>query len=253
MNLHNTVTAVILAAGKGTRMKSELPKVAVVLNESPLLLHVLRNIESAGITRKVVVVGYRKDIVTDIAKSFPGVEFAEQTEQLGTGHAVISAEKQLAPYTGYTIVACGDAPLISPSSFSNLIEHHKSNGYVATVLSAKMENPTGYGRIIRSSDDGSLLRIVEEKDANPEEKAVNEVNTGTYCFNTEDLFGALKQIGNNNAQKEYYLTDVIKIFRNEGKKVGAQTLTNALESHGINSPDDLALAKQYIDNGLVGV
>jgi len=166
---------------------------------------------------------------------------------------VISAEKSLAPYSGYTIVACGDAPLISASSFSNLIEHHKTNGYVATVLSAKMENPTGYGRIIRSADDGSLLRIVEEKDANPEEKAVNEVNTGTYCFNTEDLFGALKQIGNNNAQKEYYLTDVIKIFRNEGKKVGAQTLTNALESHGINSPDDLALAKQYIDNGLVGV
>lgn len=253
MNLHNTVTAVILAAGKGTRMKSELPKVAVVLNESPLLLHVLRNIESAGIERKVVVVGYRKDVVTDIAKSFSGVEFAEQTEQLGTGHAVLSAEPKLAPYSGYTIVACGDAPLISAKSFSELIELHKSNGYSATVLSAKMENPTGYGRIIRSADDGSLLRIVEEKDASPEEKVVNEVNTGTYCFTTEDLFGALKQIGNDNAQKEYYLTDVIKIFRSLGKKVGAKTLANALESHGINSPDDLALAKQYIDKGLVGV
>ncbi|WP_084764895.1 sugar phosphate nucleotidyltransferase [Leptospira terpstrae] len=253
MNLHNTVTAVILAAGKGTRMKSELPKVAVVLNESPLLLHVLRNIESAGIERKVVVVGYRKDVVTDIAKSFSGVEFAEQTEQLGTGHAVLSAEPKLTPYSGYTIVACGDAPLISAKSFSELIELHKSNGYSATVLSAKMENPTGYGRIIRSADDGSLLRIVEEKDASPEEKVVNEVNTGTYCFTTEDLFGALKQIGNDNAQKEYYLTDVIKIFRSLGKKVGAKTLANALESHGINSPDDLALAKQYIDKGLVGV
>lgn len=253
MNLHNTVTAVILAAGKGTRMKSELPKVAVVLNESPLLLHVLRNIESAGIKRKVVVVGYRKDVVTDIAKSFSGVEFVEQTEQLGTGHAVLSAEPILTPYSGYTIVACGDAPLISAKSFSELIEFHIKNEYSATVLSAKMENPTGYGRIIRSADDGSLLRIVEEKDASPEEKVVSEVNTGTYCFTTEDLFGALKQIGNDNAQKEYYLTDVIKIFRSLGKKVGVRTLANALESHGINSPDDLALAKQYIDKGLVGV
>ncbi|MDF3820810.1 NTP transferase domain-containing protein [Leptospira sp. 96542] len=253
MNLQNTVTAVILAAGKGTRMKSELPKVAVVLNESPLLIHVLNRISAAGISRKVIVVGYRKDVVTDIAGNVPGVEFVEQKEQLGTGHAVLSAEEILKPYTGYTLVACGDAPLISKDSFSELIQVHKNNQYSATVLSAKMENPTGYGRIIRSADDGSLLRIVEEKDASPDEKIVNEVNTGTYCFNTLDLFQALSQIGNDNAQKEYYLTDVIKIFRSQGKKTGALTLKNALESHGINSPDDLELAKQYIDKGLVGV
>ncbi|TGN20925.1 sugar phosphate nucleotidyltransferase [Leptospira idonii] len=253
MNIESTVTAVILAAGKGTRMKSELPKVAVVLNESPLLIHVLKNIDQSGIKRKVVVIGYRKDVVTEIAKNFPGVEFAEQTEQLGTGHAVISAEKNLQPHSGYILVACGDAPLISSSSFSELIQLHKTNSYSATVLSAKMEDSTGYGRIIRSSDDGSLLRIVEQKDANPEEKAVNEVNTGTYCFTAEHLFDALKQIGNDNAQKEYYLTDVIKIFRSQGKKVGALTLKNPLESHGINSPEDLETAKQYIDKGLVGV
>lgn len=253
MKPYNNVTAVILAAGKGTRMKSELPKVAVVLNESPLLLHVLKNIDESGIQRKIVVVGYRKDIVTEIAKNFPGVEFSEQTEQLGTGHAVLSSEQALTPYAGYTLVACGDAPLISKESFTDLIELHTQNGYVATVLSAKMETPTGYGRIIRSADDGSLLRIVEEKDANPEEKAVTEVNTGTYCFTTDELFGALKEIGNNNSQNEYYLTDVIKILRGQGKKVGALTLKNALESHGINSPEDLETAKQYIDKGLVGV
>ncbi|MCZ8341399.1 MAG: sugar phosphate nucleotidyltransferase [Leptospira sp.] len=253
MKLLNNVTAVILAAGKGTRMKSELPKVAVVLNESPLLLHVLHNVENAGISRKVVVVGYRKDVVTNISKDFPGVEFAEQTEQLGTGHAVLVCENNLKPYSGYTLVACGDAPLISKDSFSDLIQLHIEKGYSATVLSAKMENPTGYGRIIRSSDDGSLLRIVEEKDAKPEEKIVNEVNTGTYCFTTEDLFGALKEIGNQNAQNEYYLTDVIKILREKNQKVGAMTLKNALESHGINSPEDLQTAKQYIDKGLVGV
>jgi len=253
MNNETTVTAVILAAGKGTRMKSELPKVAVVLNESPLLIHVLQNIDNAGIQRKIVVVGYRKDIVTAIAEKFTGVEFAEQTEQLGTGHAVISAEKNLQPYAGYILVACGDAPLISASSFKELIQLHKENQYSATVLSAKMDDPTGYGRIIRSSDDGSLLRIVEQKDATPEEKAVNEVNTGTYCFTAEHLFDALKKIGNDNVQKEYYLTDVIKIFRSQGKKVGALTLKNALESHGINSPEDLEKAKQYIDKGLVGV
>jgi len=253
MNPHNTVTAVILAAGKGTRMKSELPKVAVVLNKSPLLIHVLQNIESSNIKRKIVVVGYRKEIVVDIAKDFPGVEFAEQTEQLGTGHAVICAEPNIKPTDTYILVACGDAPLLSASSFQSLISLHIEKGYSATVLSAKMSDPTGYGRIIRSSEDGSLLRIVEQKDATEEEKAVNEVNTGTYCFTTEHLFSALKEIGNDNAQKEYYLTDVIKIFRTAGKKVGALTLTNALESHGINSPDDLETAKKYIEKGLVGV
>jgi UDP-N-acetylglucosamine pyrophosphorylase len=253
MSIESTVTAVVLAAGKGTRMKSELPKVAVVLNGSPLLLHVLKNLESANIKRKVVVIGYRKDVVTDIASSFPGVEFADQTEQLGTGHAVICAESNIKNSDKYLIVACGDAPLISSHSFQSLLALHVEKGYSATVLSAKMDDPTGYGRIIRSADDGSLLRIVEQKDATAEEKVVNEVNTGTYCFTTEHLFDALKNIGNDNAQKEYYLTDVIKIFRNSGKKVGAMTLLNALESHGINSPEDLETAKQYIEKGLVGV
>lgn len=253
MSIESTVTAVILAAGKGTRMKSELPKVAVVLNNSSLLVHVLKNLESANIKRKVVVVGYRKEIVTEIAKDFPGVEFAEQAEQLGTGHAVICAEQNIKQSDKYILVACGDAPLISSTSFQSLIALHVEKGYSATVLSAKMKDPSGYGRIIRSADDGSLLRIVEQKDATEEEKAVTEVNTGTYCFTSDQLFKALKEIGNDNAQKEYYLTDVIKIFRSSGKKVGAMTLTNALESHGINSPDDLETARQYIEKGLVGV
>jgi UDP-N-acetylglucosamine pyrophosphorylase len=253
MSIESTVTAVILAAGKGTRMKSELPKVASVLNKSPLLIHVLKNLESANIKRKVVVVGYRKEIVTEIAKDFPGVEFADQTEQLGTGHAVICAEKNIKPTDKYVLVACGDAPLISSHSFQSLLSLHIDKDFSATVLSAKMEDPTGYGRIIRSSDDGSLLRIVEQKDATSEEKSVNEVNTGTYCFTASHLFAALKEIGNDNAQKEYYLTDVIKIFRSQGKKVGAMVLSNALESHGINSPEDLETARLYIEKGLVGV
>ncbi|MDZ4728070.1 MAG: sugar phosphate nucleotidyltransferase [Leptospira sp.] len=253
MSIESTVTAVILAAGKGTRMKSELPKVAVVLNKSPLLIHVLKNIESANIKRKVIVVGYRKDVVIEIAKDFPGVEFAEQTEQLGTGHAVLCAEANIKSSDKYVLVACGDAPLISSQSFQSLLSTHIQKGYTATVLSAKMTDPTGYGRIIRSSDDGSLLRIVEQKDATDEEKSVNEVNTGTYCFSTEHLYSALKQIGNDNAQKEYYLTDVIKICVQLGLKVGALTLANSLESHGINSPEDLQTAEQYIEKGLVGV
>ncbi|WP_439956933.1 sugar phosphate nucleotidyltransferase [Leptospira ryugenii] len=248
-----TVTAVILAAGKGTRMKSELPKVAVVLNQSPLLIHVLKNIESANIKRKIVVVGYRKDVVTEIAKSFPGVEFAEQTEQLGTGHAVLSAEPLIQENDHYILVACGDAPLISAHSFQTLLSLHIKNQYSATVLSAEMTDPTGYGRIIRSNQDGSLVRIVEQKDATEEEKAVKEINTGTYCFTTKRLFHALKKIGNENAQKEYYLTDVIKILVSEGDKVGAMVLSNALESHGINSPEDLQTAQNYLDKGLVGV
>lgn len=253
MEPSHTVTAVVLAAGKGTRMKSELPKVAVVLKDKPLLAHVLDSLQAAGIQRKVVVVGYRKEIVKDLVHSLPGIEFAEQTEQLGTGHAVLCAEANFPTKLGITLVACGDAPLLSAKSFHQLIEEHKTTGSSATVLSAKMENPFGYGRIVRSNDDGSLLRIVEEKDASVEEKQIQEVNTGTYCFNTPELFSALKQIKNENSQNEYYLTDVIKILRASGKRVGAKVLENSQESHGINSPEDLRIAEQYIEKGIVGV
>ncbi len=251
MTVLEHITSIVLAAGKGTRMKSELPKVATVLSGKPLLSHVLDNLEQAGIQNKIVVIGYKKEVVQNIASSFSQVEFAEQTEQLGTGHAVLCAESKLDAST--VLVACGDAPLITGDSFRKLIDLHKKSGSEATILTAILENPFGYGRIVRSKEDGSVLKIVEEKDATPEEKQVQEINTGTYVFNARLLFEALHSVGNDNSQKEYYLTDVIKALRNKNLKVSALPLENPLESHGINSPDDLLRAEEMLKNRMVGV
>lgn len=251
MTVLGHLTSIVLAAGKGTRMKSELPKVATMLIGKPLLSHVLENIEQAGIQNKIVVVGFKKEIVQEIASGFSNVEFAEQTEQLGTGHAVLCAESKTLAST--TLVACGDAPLITGDSFKKLINLHESTSSAATILTAILDNPFGYGRIIRSKTDDSVLKIVEEKDATTEEKLVKEINTGTYVFNTSKMFESLHSIGNDNSQKEYYLTDVIKILRSKNEKVSALALQNPLESHGINSPDDLLRAEEMLTKRMVGV
>jgi UDP-N-acetylglucosamine pyrophosphorylase len=246
MNILSNTTAVVLAAGKGTRMKSEHPKVATLLAGKPLLIHVLDHLKGAKVDEQVVVVGYKKEEVIEICQGRESVSFVEQKEQLGTGHAVLVCKDALKNFHGTILVACGDAPMISPLSFRALIDLHVFGEYSATLLSADMENPTGYGRIMRSPEDGSVLRIVEEKDANPEEKLVKEVNTGTYCFSSEYLWEGLASIGNQNAQKEYYLPDLVKIFREKNLKIGAMKLKSSIESYGINSPDDLNFLSNII-------
>jgi len=230
--------AIVLAAGQGKRMKSKLYKVLHPVCGKPMVGHVLDASLRAGVERTVVVVGHGAEAV----KSFLGTkaEYALQAEQLGTGHAVKQAKDLLGSESGSTIVVCGDTPLVTSETLQGLMELHESRGAAATVLTANLDQPHGYGRVIRS-EDGSVLRIVEQKDCNPQEDAVKEINTGTYCFDNAKLFAALEKVTNENAQGEFYLTDVIGIFRNEGEVVEAYMSDDIAESIGVN--DRLALSQ----------
>ena len=232
--------AIVLAAGKGVRMRSDLPKVLHQLAGKSLVRHVVDNIRSAGIDEIAVVVGYRGESV--IAELGQSVNYAWQREQLGTGHAVLQAAEYLEGYAGTVLVACGDAPLISSASFSSLAAAVR-DGVKAAVLTMQLPEPRGYGRIIRDAE-GAVRAIVEEKDASETERAVTEVNTGTYVFNAPILFDALGRIGNNNAQNEYYLTDVIKYINSHGFSVAGIPLGDPGEGRGVNSPEELALLEK---------
>ncbi|MGT2911680.1 bifunctional UDP-N-acetylglucosamine diphosphorylase/glucosamine-1-phosphate N-acetyltransferase GlmU [Streptococcus cameli] len=229
--------AIILAAGKGTRMKSDLPKVLHKVAGISMLEHVYRAVSAIEPAKIQTIVGHKAEMVEAVLKGQS--EFALQSEQLGTGHAVMMAEPALAGLEGHTLVIAGDTPLITGESLRNLINFHVSHKNVATILTAQADNPFGYGRIIRNAD-GEVIKIVEQKDANDFEKQIKEINTGTYLFENKRLFEALKEINTDNAQGEYYLTDVISIFRQAGEKVGAYILRDFDESLGVN--DRIALA-----------
>ncbi|MGT2933252.1 bifunctional UDP-N-acetylglucosamine diphosphorylase/glucosamine-1-phosphate N-acetyltransferase GlmU [Streptococcus catagoni] len=229
--------AIILAAGKGTRMKSDLPKVLHKVAGLTMLEHVFRSVSAINPEKNVTVIGHKAELVKEVLENKS--DFALQTEQLGTGHAVMMTEEALSGLEGNTLVIAGDTPLITGESLKNLIDFHVNHKNVATILTAKAENPFGYGRVIRNNDD-EVLKIVEQKDANAFEQEVKEINTGTYLFDNKRLFEALKSINTNNAQGEYYLTDVISIFRENKEKVGAYILKDFNESLGVN--DRLALS-----------
>lgn len=232
--------AIILAAGKGTRMKSDLPKVMHQVAGITMLEHVFRAVSAIQPKKTVTVIGHKADLVKDVLAEQS--EFVMQTEQLGTGHAVMMAEETLAGLEGQTLVIAGDTPLITGDSLKNLIDYHISHKNVATILTAETQNPFGYGRIVRNKDQ-EVTKIVEQKDANDYEKAITEINTGTYLFDNKRLFEALKNITTNNAQGEYYLTDVIGIFKESGEKVGAYKLRDFDESLGVNDRVALATAE----------
>lgn len=229
--------AVILAAGQGTRMKSKLYKVLHPVCGKAMVDHVLTQLERVGIDQIVTVVGHGADQVKQLLGD--RTTYALQAEQLGTGHAVMQAEDVLGQKDGITLVTCGDTPLFTAETFKQLFAYHEQQGAAATVLTAHTDQPFGYGRIIRDAA-GTVAKIVEQKDATPEEAAVQEINTGVYCFNNQELFAALHQLSNDNAQGEYYLTDVIGILKQAGKQVGAFQMDDFTESMGVN--DRVALA-----------
>lgn len=230
--------AVILAAGEGKRMKSKNSKVTHKACGRALVEWVVKAVDEAGIKESVVVVGHRADQVRECLGD--KVCYAEQATQLGTGHAVMQAEKYLKGRDGYVFVLNGDAPLITSDTISKTIEFHRKNKYSATVLTAEIEDPTGYGRILRN-DAGDVCRIVEHKDASSEERAVKEINSGMYCFTIKDLLQALAELSNDNSQGEYYLTDTLEILIHKGLRVGAVKVENTDEILGIN--DKLQLSQ----------
>jgi bifunctional UDP-N-acetylglucosamine pyrophosphorylase/glucosamine-1-phosphate N-acetyltransferase len=237
--------AVVLAAGPGKRMGGDIPKVLVELEGVPLVLWVLRAIEAAAIGRVVVVVGHRGEQVIEALKGY-SVEFVWQHERLGTAHALQQVEPLIRDHQGPLAVLLGDVPRIRPETIRNLIATHCQSNSSATVLSASLDNPFGYGRVVRGAE-GDLDRIVEERDADDKIKKVNEINTGTMCFFAPDLLSVLPSLSNENAQGEYYLTDAIGQLLRQGLKVSAHCLTDSNEGMGVNSPDQLSNLQQLME------
>lgn len=230
--------AIILAAGKGTRMKSSLYKVLHPVCGKPMVEHIIERVEEIKPNKIVTIVGHGADKVKEQLDD--RCDYALQAEQLGTGHAVLQAAKFLKGKKGTTLVISGDTPLLTSQTLDNLFDYHQGKKAAATILTAHAEDPTGYGRILRDHV-GIVDRIVEQKDASIEEARVQEINTGTYCFDNEVLFEALNKVTTNNAQGEYYLTDIISILKEAGLNIAAYQTPDFNESLGVN--DRVALAQ----------
>jgi UDP-N-acetylglucosamine diphosphorylase/glucosamine-1-phosphate N-acetyltransferase len=239
------VSAVILAAGKGTRMKSDLAKVLHPLCGKPMLTYAVDVARTIGAEKIAVIIGHQADVVRELFKD-RGLIFIEQCEQLGTGHAVLQAKDTFCNYDGTILILCGDVPLLCSSTVNALLEYHISEKAVLTVLTTILDDPTGYGRIIKRGDRAEVVRIIEEKDASPDEKRIREINTGIYCVESDFLFRAVVDVGNENVQKEYYLTDIVEIAWQKGCKTRSFITVNSFEVMGINTPFDLAKASEHM-------
>ncbi|BDV41285.1 bifunctional protein GlmU [Geotalea uraniireducens] len=234
------LAAIILAAGKGTRMKSELVKVMHPLAGMPMIRWPIDAAREAGVTKFAVVIGHQGETLRT-ALNDPDIMFAVQEEQLGTGHAVACATPCLADFKGPILILCGDVPLIRPDTLRALEEAHRDSGAIVTVLTARVTDPFGYGRVIKGAN-GRVLRIVEEKDASPEERDCREINAGIYCVAAEFLFEAVANLSNDNAQGEYYLTDIITRANARGLHCAAFTINDPREIMGVNDRLQLAAA-----------
>ena len=246
------IKSIILAAGKGTRMKSDTPKVLHTIFDKTLVGYVIDAVNNTGLAdENFVIVGHQAERVEEyINKNYDNAKCVLQSPQLGTGHAVSMALPYLKDFDGEVIILCGDTPLITSETIKEFVEYHRKNKSDLTVMSAIFENPTNYGRIIRNQDS-SLNSIVEEKDATPEQKAVKEINAGIYCINWAKIKPAFNELTSNNAQGEYYLTDIIKWGNEKNLSVNAYTLKNNEEIFGINSKTHLAEATKMLNNKIV--
>lgn len=236
-------TSVILAAGMGTRMKSKMPKVLHKVCGKPLSKWVIDASKAAGADKVCAVVGHKAETVKEVLGDV--CEFALQAEQKGTGHAVMQAIDVIKNSKGEVVILNGDTPLITAETINKAIEYHKNNGNQATVITAILDDATGYGRIVRDND-GSVLKIVEQKDASEEEKKINEVNSGMYVFDAQSLVYALDKITPNNVQGEYYLTDTLEILLSAGKKIGGYAISDNDEIRGINDRVQLNEAEKIM-------
>ncbi|MFQ3544058.1 bifunctional UDP-N-acetylglucosamine diphosphorylase/glucosamine-1-phosphate N-acetyltransferase GlmU [Halobacillus rhizosphaerae] len=240
--------AVILAAGKGTRMKSDLPKVLHTICGVHMVQHVINQLKRVSADEIITVVGHQKETVKNQLGA--SLQYAWQEEQLGTAHAVKTSEHLLAKKQGTTLVITGDTPLITSETLEQCFQFQQESGAAATVLTMKLEDPAGYGRIVRN-DQEEVERIVEHKDASDDELEIKEVNTGIFCFDNQSLFAALNQVSDNNSQGEYYLPDVIEILKSEGKKISAIGVQSAEEGFGINDRTQLARAEKILQQRIL--
>lgn len=240
--------AVIVAAGRGTRMKSETPKVLHMVLGRPIIGYVLDSVRNAGIKDIITVTGYGNDILKKFLKDETRV--VVQKELLGSGDAVGTAKKDLRGYSGDILVICGDTPLIKAKTIKELIDKHRDSNASLTVLTAVLKDPTGYGRIERDGNK-SVVRIVEEERASLYDEVITEVNVGTYCFKAEDLFTALANVKPDNKKKEFFLTDTVEILRKHGKLVESVTMKDPSEMIGINTRKDLAEATRILKDSVL--
>lgn len=234
------LAVIILAAGKGKRMKSPIPKVLHILADRPLLGHVITLAKELSPERIAAVIGHGAEKVREMFSN-EVIEFVEQTEQLGTGHAVQQTESILKSFNGNILILSGDVPLLRVETIHRLIKIHMDSDVVITILTANAENPAGYGRIVRDSL-GRAISIVEEKDASPKIKKITEINSGIYCFKKDFLFNALKKIDKNNIQGEYYLTDVVALAFKSSIKIETLMVEDPHEVMGINTQEELKSA-----------
>lgn len=246
----NKTAVIILAAGKGTRMKSEKAKVLHEVGGRPMLSYAIERAKEAGAAKTVVIIGHQAEKVREAIPD-KGIVFVEQSVQLGTGHAVMQAEKALKRFKGDVLILSGDVPLITADTIKGLMSSHSKGKATLTVLTAEPDDPYGYGRII-TDNKGRIKKIVEEKDATSKERSVREINTGIYCVGSEFLFKALKKVEPKNVQKEYYLTDIVGIAVNEKKTVSTFKAREFREVMGINSRIDLAEVECIIRTKTLG-